>query len=624
MGDDDDFLDLLERSDDWSITCESGVTFSTDAALAVYGIIDVPPKDDYTSRKQTRIVAVDTTGAAEPTVRWTSEPLEGELVGTPVVSADGRQIMFTRNSVPPPEAPTAVPTTSAPTSSAPTTNTPSTLRPTTASPTREPTAAPTEEIEEVEEGRTRSTNSTSTTNAADDEDNRRSLQNDPRSRTAYFTVLDATTGAVLLDEPSPALLATHLYSPVAIAHSIVSSSSSSLLFQGATPGADLVIWHSSDSADGGGETQVYQYVPPSSTTDANGTDTTTTTNNDNNSPAAASVVGTTIQLSSSDWTTQTAPTISSQSGSLFMGTSHGSIRGWRDGRSYELVSNFEVELFGGRGMPATQGVLNSNNNDDHNDDDDSLLYVSTAGNSFAAVNVATAEVQWTIPSEDASTMHTRAVPAPDGSRVYVSIGSRLYAKDAATGADIWQVNNGDGLPVQADFAVSRDGRFVYYVGFRENIVTALEVATMIPIVPTALPTLGPTTGPTISPAPTVERTDSPTRAPTVFADDPTTTPPPPREVAPETTTTTKRQRNFPLYALVAMIVGGVLLLGAIVMLGLWFLRGRGGASSEGIEMNYDFSQQARQQQQPTPAAMPASQGPTIRRPKRYSYDPTKV
>lgn len=527
---------------DWSIESNSGVAVNGD--LAVFGVVDLPPDDDFTSRKQTRIVAVD---GASASILWASDQMEGEIAGTPVLSLDGQRIMFTRNSIPPPDPPTSVPT-------VPPTPTP-TSAPTTASPTASPTTLPPTETPVASE----STNSTN-----------RNLQAQRDTRvTGYFTVLNAATGEVLLNQPSPDLLATHLYSPVGIAHNV-----SSPRFQGAVVGADLVVWHTSSSVDGGAETQLYQYI-------------TNTT-----------AVGTTFQLASSDWVTATAPAIAERSGSLFIGASDGTIQGWTGDRSFNLVPNFSANLDGF--VPSSQAVFTQ---------DETALLISTSDNAFQAVDVETESLRWFVPSTDGDPILTRGVPSPDGKRVYIAAGSRLYGLDMNDGSTLWgPLENRDGTPVQADFTVSADGRFIYYVGFRENMVTALKVADLIPIVPTAPPTQSPTLSPTTSSAPTGQVTPAPSPAPVVPA--PTLSPT-------ATTTTTTRSRNFP-FILAGSIGGGVLLLGLCVIGVLWFMRGRGGGSGEGIELNYDFNSA------PRPSEPTSGQEPAIQRPKRYSYDPTRV
>jgi hypothetical protein len=77
----------------WSVEAESGVEFYMDGednSDLTYGITDVGPQGE----KRSRVVALSHPRGAH---LWTSPPMEGEISGTPAISAAGDRIYLTRN-----------------------------------------------------------------------------------------------------------------------------------------------------------------------------------------------------------------------------------------------------------------------------------------------------------------------------------------------------------------------------------------------------------------------------------------------------------------------------------------------------------------------------------------------
>jgi hypothetical protein len=326
--------------------------------------------------------------------------------------------------------------------------------------------------------------------------------------------------------------------------------------------SDLIVWHSAAAGDnaggtagGGGETQLYQYVSP------NVTDTV---------PAK--------QINSASWVTHAAPVVMVDR--LFFHATDGNVRGWTDGRHFDLTPNFQVAVSGGSASSAAP-LYNTGNG---------LLYVTANVSFISAVSIEPAKVQWElrITSTGGSTAPAintaRPVLSPDLQRLYVGIGSELYVIDAAlTGgtAQFWDKPfvNEDGSLIVADPAVSHDGRYVYYVGVQEQIVTALKVARSL--APTTAPSVRPSLAPSISHQPSakkVSRAPQPARGNIV-------TPAGNNDV-------TKQKKsmadNVPLLA--GSIVGGLvglLLIGGLVY---YYLRkrGGGGGGDDGIDPNYRY------------------------------------
>lgn len=76
----------------WSVESKGGVDFYMDGnnSFLIYGITDVGPQGE----KQSRVVALSHPRAAH---LWTSPPMEGEISGTPAITAAGDRIFLTRN-----------------------------------------------------------------------------------------------------------------------------------------------------------------------------------------------------------------------------------------------------------------------------------------------------------------------------------------------------------------------------------------------------------------------------------------------------------------------------------------------------------------------------------------------
>lgn len=76
----------------WSVESESGVELymDGDSSYLIYGITDVGPQ----GQRQSRVVALSHPRGA---LLWTSPPMEGEISGTPAITAAGDQIFLTRN-----------------------------------------------------------------------------------------------------------------------------------------------------------------------------------------------------------------------------------------------------------------------------------------------------------------------------------------------------------------------------------------------------------------------------------------------------------------------------------------------------------------------------------------------
>jgi len=468
----------------------------------------------------------------------------GEIVGTPVISSDGDFVLFTRNEFPPPEPPTNAPTV-APTTS-PTTS-PVVAAPPAANTTETPTAP--------------DTNSTGRWLQQDDDD--------LAGVTGYFTILaDFQDGAQFFEQASTSILISNpKYGPVAIARNVTQGMYSTGLDNRNT---DVVVWHSDDSITEG-ETQLFQFP------------------NVGNLTAIDPATLTTRQLGTSTWTTRAAPVLTENGEEMFIGASNKQVEGWVDGELFDVQPNFNVPLTGGS---EPRSVILST--------DESLLLV-TSNDALDAVNIAGASVEWSIVPEGDNVMPflTKPVLSPDGLYVYYSMGSKLFASDIESGSDVWEVDNFDGSDVQADFTVSADGQFLYYVGNKQNFVTAYRIGLLEE---SPMPSVAPTMGPTVSAAPSPVPSSNPTSAPfsgivgvQANSDEDDNT------------------------AVIAGVVGGVL--GAAVLLGLaayfWKKRGAVREGDDFIDPNYNYDNAPPSSDNMRP---PAEQV----KPKRYTYDPTQV
>lgn len=445
-----------------------------------------------------------------------------------MISSDGQQIFFTRNSDPPPDPPTPVPS-SAPTevpTGPPTTETPST-EPTTTPPTAAPvTNAPVTAAPAI-------VTNVTPLDPTDGTPNRR-LQTEER---AYFTILNAADGALVQEEVSTSLLLTnHKYAPVGIARNVTELPFSEGIETDL--GSDLIVWHSGGLAENGGETQLYQYVP--------------------------NVSGTTsIQLNSASWVTNAAPAVTENE--LFFGTTEGRVRGWVNGRAFDLTPNFEVDVDGS--FPSDAPLYK-----------DGLLYVANGNRVISAVSVEDRAVVW---KEEANSpvIVSRPVFSPDSERLFVAIGNEMYAKDPLTNENIWAAPfpNNDGSLVLADPAVSQNGRYVYYVGLQENFVTGLKIARSLE--PTAMPSDQPSQAPTISKAPSKAPI---TMAPQVPDSIPTGVP-----IGIEEDKSGGIMDNIP--ALAGIIGGGVV---GLVLIGglIYYLVYVRSGGDDGIDLDYDYNQ----------------------------------
>lgn len=536
------FPDAVDNG--WDVRGRSGVAMNDQ--LVVYAVIDEPPPSDFTSRVQrcvvmcdfmcrppltnkpfSRVVAVS--HGATPSLKWISNPMIGEILGTPVISSDGQQIFFTRNSDPPPDPPTPIPS-SAPTKAP-------TVPPTTEAPTGVPTVAPVTAAPvssaPVTEAPVVVTN-VAPLDPTDGTPNRR-LQN---TETAFFTILNAADGTLVQEEASTSLLLTnHKYAPVGIARNVTQ-----LPFSGGIDsdvGSDLIVWHSGGSADNGGETQLYQYVPNVSGTKA-------------------------IQLNSASWVTDAPPAVTENE--LFFVTSDGRIRGWVDGRSFDLTPNFQVAVTGS--SPSDAPLYK-----------DGVLYVATSNRVISAVSVEDKSVTWDLEA-NSPVIVSRPVFSVDSQRLFLAIGSEMYAKDPLTGEDIWEApfSNEDGSLILADPAVSQNGRYVYYVGLQQQFVTALKIARSLE--PTEMPSDQPSQAPTISKAPSQAPVSLAPQASNVV---PTSSPVKQKEDE----SSSGILDNVPLLA--GSIGGGVVGLMLIGGLIYYFVYVRSGGD-DGIDLSYDYNQ----------------------------------
>eukprot|EP00538_Stauroneis_constricta_P004487 CAMPEP_0119551816 /NCGR_PEP_ID=MMETSP1352-20130426/4957_1 /TAXON_ID=265584 /ORGANISM="Stauroneis constricta, Strain CCMP1120" /LENGTH=844 /DNA_ID=CAMNT_0007597931 /DNA_START=212 /DNA_END=2747 /DNA_ORIENTATION=+ len=459
---------------DWDVTCESGMDFYMNTTVPeesyfVFTVVDVPPFGSAASnRKESRVFAmthsVTPTSASLNTPRWVSPSLAGVALGEPLISTDGQYVYFTRTSVSletpsptgmPSENPTRAPT-GGPSSSpsAPPTASPSGF------PSSMPTVAPTDNVG----------------NRA------RDLQGGVISEViGYFTMLsDVLDGQVFFEEPSTLKgnLANHYYGPLTISRTPVKGNYAG----GEGNTNDFLVWHSTADPDlQDGATQAFQL--PS---DFDGLET-----------SGLSV----IQLSIPLWVTAAAPAITADGQELFIGSSDSILRGWVDGRSFELSPTLNLQLgTDGTSAPPPHAPVFSTN--------EQHLFLGTTASSFQAVDVQARDIAWTVVSLPMN-VGTRAVPSPDGLRVYFFSGNQLYSVNATDGVKMFANEGGFRIPsapdqtvVQTNFALNGDGRIVYIAGFRETRVSAFTVA--LPPDETASPSESPTTSaPTVSSAPSV-------------------------------------------------------------------------------------------------------------------------
>jgi hypothetical protein len=481
------------------------------------------------------------------------------VAGTPVISSDGQRIFLTRNSVPLPDPPT-----NAPVSSVPSTRPSSTPSsgPVAIAPVVAPIVAP------LINNTTNTTNTTTTTTTTNETaTGGRTLQNDATppsvATVAHFTVLNAEDGSMVRNDPSTSLLLTnHKYAPVGLARNVTN-----LLFSdgivSANIASDLIVWHGAGDAmiDGGGDTQLYQYVSPNITDIV---------------PAK--------QLNSASWTTH-GPPIVTNTGELFFLTTDGIVRGWTDGRNFDLTPNFQVAV----GSGTTGGTTGNTTTATFTDAPlyvNGLLYVTVANSAVVAVSVKSSNVAWDFKSKSGNAVIlARPVLSPDYQRLYVAIGSEIYVVNAVTGANggnaapYWTTpfGNEDGSLIVADPTVSLDGRFVYYVGIQRQIVTALKVGRSLE--PTEQPSVRPSLAPSSSRAPSPPPVPAPVRPPRS-----------PGAAAGEDIEEDKKKSGGANVPVLAGSIGGGL--GAVLLLGLAYYiyrkRKGGGGGDDGIDPDYRY------------------------------------
>jgi hypothetical protein len=436
-------------------------------------------------------------------LRWkTNSTLTGESPGTPVISSDGHYVYMTRNSLPennivptrmpsvgPSEAPTEsqvpsvapskssqatnAPVSAAPANKAPVQNTNRTLAPATLAPA---TFGPTPLTAPVP-------GATGVPAATPAPAMRRKLQAAINNSdiSGFFTMFsDRKDGAILYQVKSDPLTVTNnMYSPVAIAKKVVKR-----LFGEDTTTIntnDVVIWHSRVSPDptiSEGVTQMFQ-IP--NVTVAKGEDPVLTGQS------------LTVQGSSVAWTTIAAPTITSIGDQLFIGASDGTVREWQNGAKFDVLPSGSFLLEQAVTPPLNEAVLGIN---------EDVLYITSSVNTFYAIKVASSPAIWSISYPDTKRITTRPVLSPDGKRVYYAAGSEIYSKTTEKGEDTWTsgtFQTTDGEPIKVNFALSENGRVLFFIGVKSNFVTALRVAQERD--ETSMPSSHPSGAPSISPAP---------------------------------------------------------------------------------------------------------------------------
>jgi len=449
-----------------------------------------------------------------------------------VISSDGRYVFFTRNI----EDPSAFSPT---------------VSPTTASPTQAPTKV-------TEASATPSPTTEAPINGTD----RRFLQAEENGTVAMFTILsDQEKGDIFFEEPSTDLVTTnHKYGPVSIARNVTRG-----MYEGGQDNTnDIVVWHSRENAasNNQGELQLFQFP---AAIDINENNTNSTSETAAIDPSSLE----TVQLGTVAWTTNAAPTLSFHGQEVFLGASNGMIQGWVNGRAFDLLPNFQVPLSGGNvTAPPNAAILSA---------DEELLFVSSKDGSFYTLNVSAIKIQWKFDAVDDSPISTRAVVSPDDQVVYFPMGSRLYAKSVDTGEDVWTIplDNNDGSLIQANFCVSAEGFRLYYVGFEDNIVTSIIIAT------------------TKTPVDPPNATNAPSTSPPTDMDD--------------------TDNAVIIAATIGSIAGIVLMASAVILIQKYR---RTNSEDDGVDLDYDFEKGGS-------SSNLRPEGPR-NKPHRYTEDPTRI
>mmetsp|Transcript_8722 Transcript_8722/g.12619 ORF Transcript_8722/g.12619 Transcript_8722/m.12619 type:complete len:762 (-) Transcript_8722:361-2646(-) len=529
----------------WTTDCTSSMTIFGD--VLVYAVVDTPPITSV-ERKESRVIALDTSND-ELTLLW-EQSLTGDVgFGTPQLDPnDGGIIYLTRTSYAQPPPPTTVPSSSPSTSPSTTPSaTPSALpstTPSTSTPSSTPSLSPTSSPPTVQQVTPPTIGVTVPSAGPARRRRSRNLQRTdiPQEVIGYFTILNAETGKVVLDEPSTTnVLNNQYYGPIGIAGNATYGK-----YEGGEGNTnDVLVWGSlNDPNDpsGVGERLLYQY------------------------PKESTETGETVVLENGDHTTLVAPTLTANGQSLFMilrndADTKNQVRGWVN-KDLDVTFEFEYEMPDDT-PPLTHAAILTQ--------DESQLLMGSGTSFIVALNTSDLNEIWKEPTDDnnddSAVMTTSLLISPDRERLYVALGTTLLVKNATSGKTIDSHPLETTNDVVADMAVSPDGLFLYYAG--DTYLRGVRLGDLPN--PTDSPTsIAPTvsTQPSGSTMPSESPTKEPTLAPTVRGQTRSpTTRPTPSSPAPSSTEE-EGDGGMATEVLIAIIaggaVGGIVLMGAVL------------------------------------------------------------
>jgi outer membrane protein assembly factor BamB len=213
-------------------------------------------------------------------------------------------------------------------------------------------------------------------------------------------------------------------------------------------------------------------------------------------------------ISNVTWQAQTAPQIFNNGYSMMFAVSRSQFRVWNGGFG-DTVNRFDKQATNNvdkaRGDPVWQAVraaltLSS-------DPLEPMAFGGAANAVFAGFDHLLNEM-WQV--ETTFPIFAEARISPDDATVYcVEQNGRVHSVDVVTGAVRWS-NSLGGVPVTSDFAMSKNGKYLYFAN-QAGILQAWQVADA----PSPAPSPAPSSAPSIPTEQPSRNPDSPTVGPTV-------------------------------------------------------------------------------------------------------------
>jgi hypothetical protein len=338
--------------------------------------------------------------------------------------------------------------------------------------------------------------SSGTTTDTTPAENTRQLQQAPK-KSGRFIILNADTGNVVysFDSREDFTIRKHDFGPLGIARRPKYGNYAG----GEDNTNDVVMWGSGKGAqndDSVGETLLFQ-LPK-------GFDTTSLA-----SSAALVNQFETRVMESVSWTTDIAPTFSSDGLSVYFLISGDRLTGWNNGQSFDIAPNV-----GPVNLSAANSVVGRIQRPMVLTDDDKTLLVG-AQDVMYGVDVSTsntpASILWQLDTFGSGAAFTTPQITPDGTMAYFGKSGALHAlnlTDAGGATLLWEDTNGYTDPfaptsqiTMADFSLDATGQILYYCRGGSDTITALRIGEVVPTkAPTSKPSMAPSVVASMSPS----------------------------------------------------------------------------------------------------------------------------